>query len=52
MWSVAPLYMNMDELDIESLNVENGDIYRVDHLLTNLGWVDLDLECSNVLLGQ
>ena len=27
-------------------------VYRVDHLLANLGWVDLDLECSNVLLGQ
>ena len=27
-------------------------IYRVAHLLANLGWVDFDLECSTILLGQ
>ena len=26
--------------------------YRVTHLLADLGWVDLDLGCSIVLLGQ
>ena len=26
--------------------------YRVAHLLANLGWVDLDLRCSTILLGQ
>ena len=26
--------------------------YRVAHLLTDLGWVDLDLGCSSTLLGQ
>ena len=26
--------------------------YRVAHLLTDLGWVDLDLVCSSTLLGQ
>ena len=29
-----------------------GKNYRVAHLLANMGWVDLDLECFNVLLGQ
>ena len=28
------------------------DAYRVTHLVANLGWVDLDLECSTILLGQ
>ena len=27
-------------------------IYREFHLLANLGWVDLDLGCSTILLGQ
>ena len=27
-------------------------IYRVGHLLADLGWVDLDLECSIILPGQ
>ena len=27
-------------------------LYRVTHLVANLGWVDLDLGCSNILLGQ
>ena len=27
-------------------------LYRVGHLLAELGWVDLDLECSTILLGQ
>ena len=26
--------------------------YREFHLLANLGWVDLDLECFTILLGQ
>ena len=26
--------------------------YRVGHLLADLGWVDLDLECSTIMLGQ
>ena len=26
--------------------------YRVTHLVANLGWVDFDLGCSTVLLGQ
>ena len=26
-----------------------GGLYRVTHLLANLGWVDLDLECSTIL---
>ena len=26
--------------------------YRVGHLLADLGWVDLDLECSIILPGQ
>ena len=26
--------------------------YRVKHLLADLGWVDLDLECSTFMLGQ
>ena len=33
-------------------NVLSHCMYKVVHLLANLGWVDLDLECSNVLLGQ
>ena len=28
------------------------NIYRVGHLLTDLGWVDLDLECSPIMNGQ
>ena len=28
------------------------ECYRVGHLLADLGWVDLDLECSTILLGQ
>ena len=27
-------------------------LYRVGHLLADLGWVDLDLECSTIMLGQ
>ena len=27
-------------------------LYRVGHLLADLGWVDLDLECSTILPGQ
>ena len=27
-------------------------VYRVGHLVVQLGWVDLDLECSTILLGQ
>ena len=27
-------------------------VYRVGHLLADLGWVDLDLECSLILPGQ
>ena len=27
-------------------------LYRVTHLVANLGWVDLDLGCSTILLGQ
>ena len=26
--------------------------YRVSHVLEDLGWVDLDLGCSTILLGQ
>ena len=26
--------------------------YKVGLLIWQLGWVDLDLECSNILLGQ
>ena len=26
--------------------------YREFHLLANLGWVDFDLGCSTILLGQ
>ena len=26
--------------------------YRKFHLLANLGWVDFDLGCSTILLGQ
>ena len=28
------------------------NLYRVGHLLADLGWVDLDLECSIILPGQ
>ena len=28
------------------------EVYRVGHLLADPGWVDLDLECSIVLLWQ
>ena len=27
-------------------------MYRVTHLVANLGWVDFDLGCSTILLGQ
>ena len=27
-------------------------MYRVGHLLADLGWVDLDLDCSTIMLGQ
>ena len=27
-------------------------LYRVTHLVANLGWVDFDLGCSTILLGQ
>ena len=27
-------------------------VYRVGHLLADLGWVDLDLECSTIMLGK
>ena len=27
-------------------------LYRVTHLVANLGWVDYDLGCSTILLGQ
>ena len=27
-------------------------LYRVGHLLADLGWVDLDLECSTIMLRQ
>ena len=27
-------------------------LYRVDHHVSDLGWVDLDLICSTTLLGQ
>ena len=27
-------------------------LYREFHLVANLGWVDLDLGCSTMLLGQ
>ena len=26
--------------------------YRVTHQVANLGWVDLDLGCSTILVGQ
>ena len=29
-----------------------SDMYRVTHLLANLGWVDFDLGCSTILFGQ
>ena len=29
-----------------------GSQYRVGHLLADLGWVDLDLACSTIMLGQ
>ena len=28
------------------------NVYRVAHLVANLGWIDLDLGCSTILLGQ
>ena len=31
--------------------MEKG-FYRVTHLVANLGWVDFDLGCSTILLGQ
>ena len=27
-------------------------VYRASHVLEDLGWVDLDLRCSTILLGQ
>ena len=27
-------------------------MYRVGHLFADLGWVDLDLECFTIMLGQ
>ena len=31
---------------------EYVSVYRVRHLVANLGWVDFDLGCSTILLGQ
>ena len=28
------------------------EYYRATHLVANLGWVDFDLGCSTILLGQ
>ena len=28
------------------------NVYRASHVLEDLGWVDLDLGCSTILLGQ
>ena len=28
------------------------ELYRVTQKVSDLGWVDLDLECSTILLGQ
>ena len=48
------LYINW-EFD-EYLNIHRRLIsfgnYRVTHLVANLGWVDFDLGCSTILLGQ
>ena len=35
-----------------TMNYNELHMYRVIHLLANLGWVYLDLGCSTVLLGQ
>ena len=32
--------------------LEKTILYRVGHLLADLGWVDLDLKCSTIMLGQ
>ena len=43
----------MESLNLRHLpNREVSLHYRVGHLLADLGWVDLDLECSIILPGQ
>ena len=32
--------------------LQMSSLYRVGHLVVQLGWVDLDLGCSTILLGQ
>ena len=38
------------DFSVPSVHIEIK--YRVTHLVANLGWVDLDLGCSTILLGQ
>ena len=33
-------------------NVQNRELYRVTLVVEYFGWVDLDLGCSAILLGQ
>ena len=46
--------VSKNEIHCTCLNVLNmySIAYRVTHLVANLGWVDFDLGCSTILLGQ
>ena len=51
--------MLLDANDLEMLPTESAKsphthhkYYRVTRLVANLGWVDFDLGCSTILLGQ
>ena len=50
--------LNAAELGVDPENLlgpnraNRSRIYRVGHLVVQLGWVDLDLGCSTILLGQ
>ena len=38
--------------DVRIEGVKKYPKYSVTHLVANLGWVDFDLGCSTILLGQ
>ena len=40
------------EICLRARNMTIISLYRVGHLLADLGWVYLDLECSTIMLGQ
>ena len=46
------LLLMKQEIKYSSPTLDDSSQYRASHVLEDLGWVDLDLECSTILLEQ